>query len=325
MPIIQKTTYPGPPWYQINGHWQTILPAFTRKIAPFAYERERLELADGDFLDLDWLRNSQNKLVVLSHGLEGNTDRVYIRIAAQFFAQHGYDVLAWNCRSCSGEMNRTFRLYNHGEIGDIGLVIEHAIQKHQYEQVYLIGYSMGGSISAKYLGANGDKVPVEVKAGLAFSSPFDLKDSVAQLELSENWLYRLKFLRALKAKILIKDQQFPGRLEVSRLDKVKVWKDFDDHFSAQLGGYRDAEDFYQKASAKNFLSGLKRPLLLVNAENDPLLTPGCSPQHIAHENPYFFLENSRLGGHVGFSTREKGAFSWMEWRALEWLREVERS
>ena len=126
MPLVYSA-YPGPPAYQYNGHLQTIVPSLTRRVTGVTYERERLILADGDFVDLDWVDNAQNRLVILTHGLEGDSNRQYIRGTARLFSQHNYDVLAWNCRSCSGEMNRAFRLYNHGEIGDISEVIDHAL------------------------------------------------------------------------------------------------------------------------------------------------------------------------------------------------------
>ncbi|RYF62249.1 MAG: alpha/beta hydrolase, partial [Cytophagaceae bacterium] len=118
MPVI-ASAYPGPPRFQYNAHLQTIIPSLTRRIPGVIYQRERLTLADGDFVDLDWLRKPANtRLVVLTHGLEGDSHRHYMMGSARLFHEQQFDVLAWNCRSCSGEMNRAFRLYNHGEIGD---------------------------------------------------------------------------------------------------------------------------------------------------------------------------------------------------------------
>ena len=105
MPLIVESSY-RPPAYLLNGHWETIIPSTFRKITDVAYQRERLELADGDFLDLDWLKQSSAKLVIISHGLEGSSERHYAKGMAKFFYRHGWDALAWNCRGCSGEMNR---------------------------------------------------------------------------------------------------------------------------------------------------------------------------------------------------------------------------
>lgn len=321
MPLVPHSTYPGPPRYQWNGHVQTIMPALTRKIIAFQYERERLELSDGDFVDLDWLNANSNELVILSHGLEGSTDRVYMQAAAQYFQQSGMDVLGWNCRSCSGEMNRKLRLYNHGEIGDFSEVIQHALHRKPYQKIHLIGYSMGGSILLKYLGVHGKNIPEPIKTGIAFSSPCDIKASIQTLEKPSNWFYRRKFFTSLHKKIVAKAAQFPGQIDLSKFEKIKTWRDFDEFYSAPLNGYRDAEDFYTQASAKNFVEGITVPALLCNAMNDPILTPSCSPKELAQKHPYFYVETPRKGGHVGFAIRKhRGSDYWMEHRALEFIR-----
>jgi uncharacterized protein len=320
MPLVPHSTYPGPPRYQLNGHFQTILPALTRKIQALHYQRERLELPDGDFVDLDWLDANSQDLVILSHGLEGSTERVYMKAAAHFFHQKGMDVLGWNCRSCSGEMNRKLRLYNHGEIGDFGQVIEHALQRKRYQKIHLIGYSMGGSILLKYLGVHGKNIPEAIKTGIAFSSPCDLQGSIQTLEKRSNWFYRRKFFSSLSKKIKAKAEQFPGQIDLSKFDQIKTWRDFDEFYSAPINGYRDAEDFYFQASAQNFVEGITVPALLCNAMNDPILTPSCSPKHLAKHHPYFYVETPRKGGHVGFAIRNyPGSDYWLEHRALEFI------
>ncbi|GAB2571472.1 YheT family hydrolase [Spirosoma areae] len=314
MPLI-SSAYPGPPAYQYNGHLQTIIPGLTRHVANLSYERERLTLADGDFVDLDWVDTGRKRLVLLTHGLEGDSNRQYIRGTAKLFARHHYDILAWNCRSCSGEMNRAFRLYNHGEIGDFGEVIAHALQTKQYEEVVLIGYSMGGNITLKYLGVHGKTLPDVIKRGMAISAPTDLGASAGLLDRPANRFYRNRFMKKLVAKLSYKAKQFPGRLDMSKLKQVNLWRDFDEFFSAPVNNYRDAEDFYTQASAVNFMSGIAVPTLLLNAQNDPLLSPECSPGWLAKTHPHIFLETPRLGGHVGFQlTRDTHTYA--ERRAL---------
>lgn len=280
------------------------------------YERERLELSDGDFVDLDWVDRGSRKLVILSHGLEGNSDRHYIRGAARLFARRGWDVLAWNCRSCSGEMNRHLRLYNHGEIGDIGEVIAHALRVRDYQRIVLIGYSMGGSITLKYLGVNGAEIPEPVKKGIAISTPCDLKASAQTLEDPANRFYKKRFLKNLRKKIAKKAEQFPEVIDLSHFDRIEVWEDFDNFYSAPLNGYRDADDFYQQASAINFMDGITVPALVLNAKNDPILTPACSPAALAEKHPNIFVETPEKGGHVGFSL-PGDQHAWSEYRALE--------
>ncbi|CCH03341.1 alpha/beta hydrolase fold protein [Fibrella aestuarina BUZ 2] len=295
------STYPGPPRFQYNGHMQTIVPSLTRRIPGIVYNRERLTLSDGDFIDLDWLRKPQHlKLVVLTHGLEGDSHRHYIKGTAKLFHDTGFDVLAWNCRSCSGEMNRAFRLYNHGEIGDIGDVIAHALAQKAYEQVVLVGYSMGGNISLKYASVMGAQLPAAVKQVVAVSAPVNLITSAPLLDLPRNRFYRNRFMKKLWAKISYKAQQFPGRLDLSRKGQVRWWKDFDDAFSAPVNGYRDADDFYTQASAIRFVDTLAIPALILNAQNDPLLSPECFPHELARRMDNLYVETPPLGGHVGF-------------------------
>ena len=319
MPIL-TSTFPRPPFYQFNGHLQTIIPGVFRKIKNLEYSRHRLELADGDFLDLDWVIKQNKNLVILSHGLEGSSDRQYIRGAAKLFSQNNWDVLAWNCRSCSGEMNRTKRLYHHGDIEDIGTVINFAIEK-KYENIVLVGFSMGGAMSLNYLGKNGENIPSEIKGAVAFSAPCDLREGAEILNARSNAIYRNRFLRKLKKKILEKEKEYPGLVDVKKLNEIKVWRDFDEHFSAPLNNYKDAEDFYFNSSAKNFMENITIPTLLVNALNDPILTSGCTPLHLAESNKNIFIENPSQGGHVGFMMPRK-EFAWSEYRSLEFANGV---
>lgn len=315
MPVI-ASDYPGPPRLQYNAHLQTIIPSLTRRISGVTYQRERLTLSDADFVDLDWLRQADNtRLVVLTHGLEGDSHRHYMLGTARLFHEHDFDVLAWNCRSCSGEMNRAFRLYNHGEIGDIADVITHALASKKYDEVVLVGYSMGGNITLKYAGVHGDNLPAAIQRVIAISAPVDLKASASLLDLPTNRFYRNRFMKKLVVKMAQKAALFPGRLDMTRLKQVRIWKDFDDWFSAPVNGYRDADDFYEQASAIHFMPGLTVPTLLLNAQNDPLLSPECAPVWLAGQLAHFFLETPRLGGHVGFMT-SRSLFSYAERRAL---------
>lgn len=316
MPVV-ASAYVGPPRFQYNAHLQTIIPSLTRRIPGVTYQRERLTLSDDDFVDLDWLRKpTNNRLVVLTHGLEGDSHRHYILGTARLFHEHHFDVLAWNCRSCSGEMNRAFRLYNHGEIGDINEVVTHALVQKTYDEIVLIGYSMGGNISLKYASVQGTKLPAAIRCVVAISAPVDLKASASLLDLPGNRFYRNRFMKKLLVKITQKATLFPGRLDMARLGQVRIWKDFDDWFSAPVNSYRDADDFYEQASAINFMPGLTIPTLLLNAANDPLLSPECSPVWLAEQLPNFFLETPRLGGHVGFMM-PRSLFSYAERRALD--------
>lgn len=317
MPVLKQSTYPDPPFYLFNGHMQTIYPALTRTV-DLRYERERLELSDGDFVDIDWIDSGSRQLVLLSHGLEGSSDRHYMKGMARFFADQGWDVAAWNCRSCSGEMNRKLRLYNHGEIGDIAEVISHALKTKHYEKIVLIGFSMGGSITMKYLGANGKDVPDPIVKGIAISAPCDLREGIRKLEEPKNFIYRKRFLKRLKEKVRQKSELFPDVVDFGKFEEIQEWRDFDNFFSAPINGYKDADDFYDQASAKNYVAGTSTPILLINAYNDPILCENDYPKEIFEKHPLLFLETPEQGGHVGFSLRKK-PYAWSEYRAMEFI------
>jgi len=301
-----------------RSHYQTIAPNFFRSIT-VNYRRERIHTPDGDFLDMDWLDHpTSRQLVVLSHGLEGDSSRVYIASAARYFLKHGWNVLAWNCRSCSGEMNHTEKLYSHGQTEDLATTVDHALGTGKYDRVVLIGYSMGGNLTLKYLGELGDDRPRQISHGIAFSAPVYIEHSADSLDRRDNFIYRTKFRRSLLKKILAKESQFPGRVDASAIKKVKRWRDFDLHFSAKIGGYDNVKDYYHYLSSGNFVAGTTVPVLIVNAKNDPIVPPACSPHELARTHPLITLEQPDWGGHVGFALRGK-PHNWMDERALQFI------
>lgn len=302
----------------LSAHYQTIVPNLLRQVT-INYRRERINTPDGDFLDLDWLDHSTSrKLVILSHGLEGDSHRVYVASAARYFNGKGWNVLAWNCRSCSGEMNRTEKLYSHGQSEDLEEVVNHALALGKYERIVLIGYSMGGNLTLKYLGTMGTKRPAEVTHGIAFSAPVFIEHSADSLDLASNFIYRIKFRRSLFKKIMAKEAQFPGRINAKDISLVKNWRDFDRAFSMKIGGFSNLEDYYHYLSSGNFVAGTTAPVLIVNATNDPIVPHACSPHELAKTHPLITLEQPDWGGHVGFALKGK-PHNWMDERALAFI------
>ncbi|MBN8651686.1 MAG: alpha/beta fold hydrolase [Cytophagales bacterium] len=312
MPII-ASAYKAP-FYLFNPHLETVIPSVFRKV-PGTYHRERLELPDGDFVDLDWMTEQRDKLVIISHGLEGNSERHYTKGMAVHFFQHGWDSLAWNCRGCSGEVNRLPRFYHHGATEDLAAVIEHAIQK-KYSHIVLIGFSMGGSMTLKYLGER--IVRKEIKAAVTFSVPCDLGSSATELDKPGNKFYRNRFLKKLEKKIQVKAAQFPNLLSATGFETIATFREFDTRYTAPLHGFNDANDFYTRASCGSYLENIQIPTLLVNAENDPFLPEACYPVELAHNHTHLHLEIPKRGGHVGFSLRSS-KINWMEKRAFEFV------
>lgn len=317
MPLILNSTYRRSPLL-LDGHFESIVPSVFRKVIGVTYERERITTSDGDFLDLDWLDRGSRKLVILTHGLEGDSRRHYVMGTAKLFFQNGWDVLAWNCRSCSGEMNRAQRMYHHGDTEDIGEVVTHALRSKKYEQVAMCGFSMGANITMKYLGVHGKNVPEPIRSAAVFSAPTDLREGAEILDKASNIIYRKRFMFYLKKKMEAKNAQYPGVIDLENFKKIKVWKDFDDYFSAPLNGFTDALDFYEKASAKNFMAGIAIPTLLVQALNDPILPSSCYPKDLCEQHPHLHLEITKHGGHVGFWKPGK-EFAWSEERSLDFV------
>jgi uncharacterized protein len=313
MPLIQKSSYQKTPLLHFNGHLQTIIPTF-RRVTGVTYQRERLITPDDDFLNLDWMRQKSKRLVLLTHGLEGHSNRPYMLGMAKMFYKNGFDALAWNCRSCGGEMNRQLRLYNHGEIGDISQVIQHAIQQFDYQEVILVGFSMGGNITLKYAALN--KHPLVSKV-IVFSAPLDMRSSIAVLDEPSNFIYKKNFIDKLLPKIQYKALHYPKQLDLKVLNGQKSIVAQAELFFVNINGYRDMEDFYEKGSAINFISRLQIPTLIVQAQNDPILTTACSPTQLADNNRFIYLETPQYGGHVGFTHTQDKEHTWAEHRAIE--------
>jgi predicted alpha/beta-fold hydrolase len=317
MPII-PSRFQSPRFLR-NGHAQTILPVLLSRRINVELERDRLELDDGDFLDLDWARNGQDRLAILTHGLEGCSTQPYIRGLAVALGAAQWDVLAWNFRGCSGEPNRLLRAYHSGETSDLTSVIARAVALG-YRRIALVGFSLGGNMVLKYLG----EAPPDpaVKAGVAISAPVDLAACARKLDhLWVNRLYLQRFLFSLAAKIEAKAILFPDRIDANGVRKVRSFQEFDDRYTGPMHGFRDAEDYWKQASARQFLSRISVPTLLLQPRNDPFLAPEAFPWDEAEANENLFLEAPESGGHVGFLDLQHGLQPWSEGRVVEFLTE----
>jgi len=319
MPVIKNNQY-KPPFYLFNQHLETIVPSALRKVKGVEYQRERIQTRDKDFLDLDWLNNDNSRLVIASHGLEGSSDRPYITGIAKLFSENKWDILAWNCRSCSGEMNRKEFLYHHGFTQDVEEVVQKAIEKG-YKEIVMIGFSMGGSLTLKYVGENGESLYPEIKAAMAVSVPCNLSISSKMLGLKKNKFYQDRFMKKLDIKLRQKSDQFPGLIEIKPWKTFKNFHEFDTHYSAKIFGYSDAQDFYDSVQCYPHLKSINVPTLILNALNDPMLAGDCYPESEAENNQHILLELTNYGGHVGFLQKGK-QYTYAEERALSFFNEI---
>jgi len=324
MPLIAPSSY-QPPVYLRGGHLQTIVPSLFRKVS-VNYVRERIDTPDHDFLDLDFslftLNFSLKPLIILSHGLEGDSSRPYLAGMVQHLNRSGFDCLAWNFRSCSGEMNRQARMYHVGETGDLHHIVQYAVQQG-YKTISLLGFSMGGNITLKYLGEHGRAGTLHpaLKRAVTFSVPLDVTTSATRLEAWDSMVYNRRFQRSLKAKIGQKAGALPPALAASDWQRARTIRQFDDLITGPLHGFSGAEDYYTKNSSLPFLPDISIPTLVVNAKNDPFLSPECLPETLARELTNVWMEFPASGGHCGFMDRRGGLNGtyWSEKRAVQFL------
>ncbi|MEO5603142.1 MAG: alpha/beta fold hydrolase, partial [Cyclobacteriaceae bacterium] len=193
-----------PPFFLFTSHLETIYPALLRRVAIIPYTRERIQTPDDDFLDLDWLMKDSDKVVIISHGLEGNSERPYIKGMAKALHDQGFDVVAWNFRGCSNEMNRQLRFYHSGATDDLETVIQHITRHKNYKKIFLVGFSLGGNLTLKYLGER--PVGALIKKAVVFSVPMDLKSSCEKISTPGNRIYSSRFLKSLKKKVIQKSK-----------------------------------------------------------------------------------------------------------------------
>ncbi len=307
-----------PPQIYISPHLETIIPALFRRVKDVHYHRERINTSDGDFLDLDWLRADKGSehLVIISHGLEGDSHRPYIKGMARAFSRAGYDVLAWNFRGCSGEMNRRPRFYHSGATEDLDTVLQHAKQS-DYSKISLIGFSLGGNLTLKYLGER--STDSLITSAVAFSVPLDLYSSCIKISQPQNWVYSRRFLNNLKSKIRQKEEAIPNSMDLAPLSSIKTLIQFDDTYTAPLHGFKDAVDYYTRCSSISFLHSITIPTLIINAKNDPFLSEECYPVSSLADHAHITFKVPREGGHVGFTSFNSSGIFWSEQQAVHFV------
>jgi predicted alpha/beta-fold hydrolase len=318
MPILAKSGY-IPPLGFSNGHIQTVFPYLFRKLRGISYKRERIWTPDGDFLDLDWSSIGARKVAIVSHGLEGSSDRWYVLGVVRALNRSGWDALAWNMRGCSGEPNKTVRSYHSGASEDLAAVVEHVVGGGRYDAIGLVGFSLGGNVTLKYLGERGGEIHNGFIGAVTCSVPCDLASGAEEMAKPSNKIYMKRFTRMLHEKIKVKMLIMPDRISDESYNEIKTFKEFDDRYTAPLHGFRDAKDYYNRASSKPFIPKITVPTLLVNARNDPFLAEKCYPLREAEANPNFFLEMPKSGGHVGFIAFNKRKEYWFESRVVSFL------
>ncbi|MAW07954.1 MAG: alpha/beta hydrolase [Halobacteriovoraceae bacterium] len=291
----------------IVGHVETIGPYLFRKVKGISLKTIRLNTLDDDFLDVDYLINPESdNFVFICHGLEGSARQSYVLGVARYFYERGFSVVAPNYRSCSGEINLRPRFYHSGETTDIDFVVKKVLNIFKVNQLFFVGFSLGGNMITKYFGEKGEKLHSKISGGAVFSVPLDLKGGSKILNKKFNKVYEQNFLLTLKKKILVKKRKriITNEIDFMRAMKVgSIWQ-WDELVTAPLHGFESADDYYEKNSGNNFISKVRRPLYIANAVNDPILTEGA---FLDEESLNEYVEFKKLtrGGHVGFLNFKK--------------------
>ncbi len=317
---MDPDSYIAPAWLP-GGHLQTLYPTLFLRGRRLPYRRERWELDDGDFLDADWMDGPDDApLLVLFHGLEGNSASPYARSLMHAARRRGWRGVVVNFRGCSGEPNRLPRAYFAGDSAEIGSVLARLRSRFPQARLHAVGISLGGNALLKWLGESGSAARQFVASTAAVSAPLDMNAAGTALDRGLNRrVYTAHFLSTLKAKSLAKAARFPGLLDANAIRKATTFREFDTLVTAKLHGFRDAEDYWTRASSKPLLPNIDVPALVLNAQNDPFLPASALPR-TQQVSPSVALLQPETGGHVGFPDGVfPGHIDWLPQRILDFL------
>jgi predicted alpha/beta-fold hydrolase len=315
MPLIESTFQPA--WWLRGDHAQTLWPAFFRRRRQLTIHWDRLELKDGDFLDLAWSGPEDGPIVLFFHGLQGSIDSHYARGMMYRLNQHGFRVCLMHFRGCGREPNRLPISYHSGKTDDPQWLLEYVIDRYGRTPFAAVGVSLGGNVLLKWLGEQGPRSPL--KKAVAISVPFRLDAAADRLEKGLSRLYQRHLVNSLKNAYRRKFARIESPLNVD-LEKLDTFRLFDDQVTAALHGFRGVDDYYARCSSRQFIPDIRIPTLILHARHDPFMFPDTPPE--PEELPeQVSLEIPRAGGHVGFVSGRIPGWGqyYAEHRVAEWL------
>ncbi|RYV03386.1 hydrolase [Shewanella sp. OPT22] len=291
-----------PPWWLKNTHIQTILPVMT-KVPLVKLQRQRIELDDGDFIDLDWTQKPQLEapIVLIFHGLEGSSESHYARRMLAECGKLGLSVCVHHHRSCSGESNRLARSYHSGDTQDISITLDLLKHHFPHSPIWAVGYSLGGNVLTKYLGEAQSQSLIE--RAVVVSAPLQLSACAKRLENGFSKVYQSYLIKQLRAKLRVKiehpklNEHMPVAMD--QVEKLNTFYVFDDKVTAPLHGFKDVHDYYQQASGLPYLISINTPTLVIHAKDDPFMTEAVIP-NASQLSSSITYELHQQGGHVGF-------------------------
>ncbi|HSD96555.1 MAG TPA: hydrolase [Sulfuricaulis sp.] len=299
-------------WWCRGPHGQTLWARLARRPPHVALWRERLELPDGDFIDLDWTEKGSGPIVIVLHGLEGSSDSPYARGLLRAIERRGWRGVVMHFRGCSGEPNRLARSYHSGDTGDLTFLVTTLRRREPRAPLAAVGFSLGGNVLLKWLGKAGGVTPLH--AAVAVSVPFVLHGAADRLQQGFSRLYQWQLLRSLRHTVEAKQRHMELPLKIRDLSALKNFRDFDENVTAPLHGFDSADHYYTVSSSRQYLGEITVPTLLLHARDDPFMTASAIPRP-DELSESVTLELSPHGGHVGFV-----AGIW-PWRPRYWLDE----
>lgn len=303
-----------PAWWLPNSHLQTLWPVLCRRnITDLPIKRERVELPDGDFIDLDWVQTqATGPIVLVLHGLEGSIDSHYAKGMLQKILENGWRGVFMHFRGCSGEPNRLPRSYHSGDTGDVDYIVKFLLEREPHSKIASIGYSLGGNVLLKWLGETNSANPLQ--AAIAVSVPFELHKAATRIQKGFSKFYQWYFIRCLRERLSHKFQDNNSPLDTSVIYQVSTMFEFDDKVTAPLHGFSGVKEYYSTASSRQYLRSIHVPTLILHAKDDPFMSEDIIPED-GELSAKVKLEITEAGGHVGFVSGK------YPWRSQYWLEE----
>ncbi len=317
MPLIESK-------YKASGifkhqHLATLFPAMFRRRIPLPFRREQITTKDHDFFEVDWLENNNKNLIIILHGVEGSSNSKYVNGISRKMFKKGYDIAAINNRGCGGKDNFKAATYHAAFYDDVEYFVNYADRHYNYDRLFIIGYSLGGSILLNYL-SRSEKINPKVKAAIAMSCTLDFITGGINLLAPKNKIYAAYFMGKIKRKArrrkkLLKE----AGVDVLQLLKAANIRDIDNLYTVKVFKFKSARTYWKWASVLPHLEKINIPTLILNAKDDPLLTRTSYPYKIAEKHPYIYLETPEYGGHLGFYSAGK---IWADDRVAEFFEEI---
>ncbi len=307
-----------PAWWLPNGHFQTLWASVIRRRPKVETQRERIELPDGDFLDLHWTSNASGPIVLVLHGLEGSIESNNVAGLLKACSLQGWRGVIMHFRNCGEEPNRLLRSYHAGETSDLAFIVDLLHQREPETPLAIVAISLGANVMLKWLGESQIQKPLQ--AAVAISTPFLLNESLMAVEEGFSRIYHDYLLRAMKQSATRKFSRIPRPLHIPDPRDIETIREFDDKITAPLHGFENRDHYYRTCSSRQYLKQIRLPTLIIHAMDDPFMTPEIPPTP-DEVSSYVTLDYCPNGGHVAFVTGKWpwNATYWAEHRAFHYL------